>query len=160
MDWIRSTYKEYSRYSNILKTIVGIKSFYFILWICVILGLVHVNNLLYTTLETVFLLLLGIYGFYLFNPISARTLDKEDRLIGFTMAGFILWLIDYQHVWEVWTVNYNKLIGKSEDEKEKEEDKDAESKSVIKGKMSQYDPVGLTTGSIHFAANSVKHVLT
>lgn len=147
MDWIKSSYNEYMQYSNILRTLVGIKSFYIILWICVILGIISVNNLLYTTLETVFLLLLGIYGFYIFNPISKKKLDKEDRLIGFTMAGFILWLIDYQHVWEVWKVNYNKITNNIL--QEEEDDIELEkTKSVIKGQTTIYNPTGLTTDII------------
>lgn len=129
-------YLEYLQYSKVLKTLVGIKTFYLIIWVFVILGVVSINSLLYVTLETLFLVMLGIYGFYLFNPMSHRKLDQEDRIIGSLMAGFILWLINYKYVYQVFKENLNRITGK------KDEDEKPVT-SVITEQDSSYDPTGL-----------------
>jgi hypothetical protein len=158
--YMKNWYHEYLEYSNILKTLVGIKSFYILLWIFVILGVVSVNNLLYITMEAIFLIMLGIYGFYLFNPISERKLEKEDRLIGFTMAGFILWLIDYQHIWEVWKINLHRIRKRlrSTDPSNDEEEPSITSKSVIKGEQSVYNPVELTTQVLDTTSSYINYL--
>lgn len=89
--------------------LITIKTIWIILYIGVLMGCVNDHNAYYMILEYVFLITLGTYAIYIFNPWTERRITKNDKWIAYIMSFFVIWLLNYPEFYAI----MNKQFGET-----------------------------------------------
>lgn len=143
MEW----WDKFKRKRGVIQTILSFQYLYLSIFIMSFIGL-RTSELWNITLETVFVILVGIYGLYRFNPFSSIKLDEDDKMIGFILAMMLLWMIKYKQIYSI--IKANKVHLESRFGYETDEEEPTLLPSIFIGQTQSYNPGWLNQDILNY----------